>query len=271
MNHTPTSLHWIVVVDCDRVAQLNNCRISLVGAVSAGCLGSTSKLAKNNNHMSSNTKGKPNDNVPAAIQVLKISTSFGILKWRIKKVLYFRNGLEVVRNLEPLHVFLFEAVSSSTRKSAEITSPWTIRASLWYLLKFKSFLLLFNGEARWDGLPSRQNVTSVRYKPAHSNKPEKQVSVVPERHTKKGNSRWWGVPKSWAVLMVIPTVVCKLPKRLKLRLGFLRYTLKASLVPPTTITNVKAPMCTYSPSLMQTSYRRRVQCSQNWSRSRIVI
>lgn len=149
----------------------------------------------------------------AAIQVLKISTSFGILKWRIKKVLYFRNGLEVVRNLEPLHVL------DDTRK-------------LIILVEVQELLVIVQRRSSMR----RITLSTKRY--------------IREIQTKKGNSRWWGVPKSWTVLMVIPTVVCKLPKRLKLRLGFLRYT---------------------SPSLMQTSYRRRVQCSQNWSRSRIVI
>ena len=43
--------------------------------------------------------------------------------------------------------------------------PWTILASLWYLLKLINFLSGAVGEGRVEGLPSRQNVRSVRYKP----------------------------------------------------------------------------------------------------------
>ena len=40
--------------------------------------------------------------------------------------------------------------------------PCTIRASLWYLLKLRSFLSEDFGEVRWEGLPSRQKVMSVK-------------------------------------------------------------------------------------------------------------
>jgi hypothetical protein len=56
--------------DCDRVAQLNNCRISDVGVGSAGSRGSTSKLPKKRKIKSEKTNRGLNTNEPSTIEIL---------------------------------------------------------------------------------------------------------------------------------------------------------------------------------------------------------
>lgn len=72
-----------------------------------------------------------------------------------------RDLFKVVRYLEALHILVLcmrTELRTNTRKDA----PWTIRASLWYLLKLMSFFSGALGDVRCEGLPSRQNVKSVK-------------------------------------------------------------------------------------------------------------
>ena len=145
--------------DWDRVAQLKSCRTSPVGGLSAGCFGSTSKLKEH--EVSCHSWGWCPLNVPPAVKVLKIPMVSGVVESHIKVFLDFWNSFKVVGDLKSLHIWVGNWWEDDGKTSNKI-SPCTILASLWYLLKLSSFLFWFIGEARCEGLPSRQKVTSVR-------------------------------------------------------------------------------------------------------------
>ena len=75
--------------------------MSLFGGLSAGCLGSTSKLYRTISHRVRKDEGKDK---PATIQVLEISMMLRVLEDIIKVYLYFRYSFEVIGYLEALHI-----------------------------------------------------------------------------------------------------------------------------------------------------------------------
>ena len=84
-----------------RVAQLKSCRTSLAGGVSAGCLGSMSKLQVE-------ALAFAQDNavacLPPPVEILQITLFLRLLQGKLEVVMYFWNLLKVIRNLESLHI-----------------------------------------------------------------------------------------------------------------------------------------------------------------------
>jgi hypothetical protein len=106
--------------------------------------------------------------------------------------------------------------------------PCTIRASLWYLLKLSSFLLGLLGDARCDGLPSRQNVKSVRYSPVTEIKSGSVPNILTNPIlkgetllTQERYSRRCRVPQPSPVLVIVPRVIRKLTQAFEDRLVLL--------------------------------------------------
>jgi len=100
-----------------------------------------------------------------------------------------------------------------------INIPWTILASLWYLLKLISFFSGAVGEGRVEGLPSRQNVRSVRYKPDSWSD---GFGTVRSGLFTKERDRWWAcVPQPAAVLAVVPCMIREFPQAFQLQLVLL--------------------------------------------------
>ena len=95
---------WVYAGDCtdasDRVAHCNNCRMSPDGGVSAGRLGSTSKLGRRQQ----SERRRPRKSVPATVQILQVGPVLGLLESVLEIVLYLGDLFQVVRYLETLHV-----------------------------------------------------------------------------------------------------------------------------------------------------------------------
>jgi len=97
---------------------------------------------------------------PSPVQVFQVTMLFRIVEAHVQVLLNLRNRFEIIWHLEPLQIW--HSIVSIVMSRNHQGIPWTILASLWYLLKFRSDLLGSVGAALCDGLPSRQKVTSVR-------------------------------------------------------------------------------------------------------------
>ena len=157
LNHE-TCTGWLA---WERFVQGKSWRKSPEGGASAPCLGSTSKLERI--HWVFYLMYKPDirtcagtgrgDHHDAQISQMHLWGNLGFLR-----------PPSVNRELE--NVGYLKGISDErVSKDARPLLPWTILAILWYLLKLISFFSGAKGDARWDGFPSRQKVTSVRYRP----------------------------------------------------------------------------------------------------------
>jgi hypothetical protein len=89
------------VCDWERVAQLKSCRMSPAGGASAGCLGSTSRLRE---FIRLFRVAPGQYGIPSTVEILKVSMMPRIFKGDIQVFLNFGYGLQVIGDLEPLHI-----------------------------------------------------------------------------------------------------------------------------------------------------------------------
>lgn len=108
------------------------------------------------------------DEKAATVEVLQVALPLRFFEGVPKVDLDLGDLLEVVWDLEALHIYKCRYERRARGEEDDNTGiaiPCTILASLWYLLKLSNFLSGDFGEVRCEGLPSRQKVMSVKYRP----------------------------------------------------------------------------------------------------------
>jgi len=146
---------WLRLRTCRPVKQLPH----IAGRRSIGRLLGLNKQATT--LKSADVQGSHKTHSPSSIKILKVTVMLGVLECHLQVFLHLRDFLKIIRHLKTLHVWEQKLQKRSQQRKINYR-PWTIRASLWYLLKLRSFFPEGPGESRNEGFPSRQKVTSVK-------------------------------------------------------------------------------------------------------------